>query len=324
LSADGNTALIGGPFDNGRVGAAWVFTRSGSTWTQQGAKLVGSGYTGTPWQGSSVALSADGNTALIGGPLDNGRVGAAWVFTRSGSTWTQQGAKLVGSGYIGTPLQGSYVALSADGSTALIGGPADDHLVGATWVFTNSGSTWTQQGAKLVGSGYVDRSWQGASLALSADGNTALIAGPVDDHLVGAAWVFTRAGSTWTQQGAKLVGSPHTSHPLEANMVALSADGNTALIAGPYENGFVGANWVFARSGSTWTQGAELVGSGYTGYPDEGSSVALSADGNTALIGGIGDNGFVGAAWVFARSGSTWTQGAELVGQRRERRRRPG
>ena len=230
----------------------------------------------------------------------------------------------MGSGYIGTPLQGSYVALSADGSMALIGGPADDHLVGATWVFTNSGSTWTQQGAKLVGSGYVDRSWQGASLALSADGSTALIAGPVDDHLVGAAWVFTRAGSTWTQQGAKLVGSPHTGHPLEANMVALSADGNTALIAGPYENGFVGATWVFARSGSTWTQGAELVGSGYTGYPDEGSSVALSADGNTALIGGMGDNGFVGAAWVFARSGSTWTQGAELVGQRRERRRRPG
>ena len=67
LSADGNTALVGGPYDNGGTGAAWVFTRSGSTWTQQGPKLVGTGAVGTAEQGWSVALSADGNTALIGG-----------------------------------------------------------------------------------------------------------------------------------------------------------------------------------------------------------------------------------------------------------------
>ena len=84
LSADGNTALIGGDLDNGNVGAAWVFTRSAGVWTQQGAKLTGSGETGAGWFGSSVALSADGNTALIGGFRDNGNVGAAWVFTRSG------------------------------------------------------------------------------------------------------------------------------------------------------------------------------------------------------------------------------------------------
>jgi len=74
------------------VGAAWVFTGSGNTWTEQ-AKLVGTDYSGTykPQQGTSVALSADGNTAIVGGPLDNGGVGAAWVFTRSGGTWTQEG-----------------------------------------------------------------------------------------------------------------------------------------------------------------------------------------------------------------------------------------
>ena len=96
-----NTALIGGPDDNSLVGAAWVFTRSGATWTQQGPKLTGSDETGAGEFGTSVALSADGNTALIGGPSDNDRLGAAWVFTRSGSTWTQQGAKLTGSGETG-------------------------------------------------------------------------------------------------------------------------------------------------------------------------------------------------------------------------------
>ena len=68
LSADGNTALIGGPSDSGDVGAAWVFTRSGSTWTQQGPKLTGERRDRRAVFGSSVALSSDGNTALIVGP----------------------------------------------------------------------------------------------------------------------------------------------------------------------------------------------------------------------------------------------------------------
>ncbi len=73
-----------------------MFTRSGSTWTQQGGKLTGAGEVGNPWFGYTVALSGDGKTALIGGWLDSNWKGAAWVFTRSGSTWTQQGEKLTG------------------------------------------------------------------------------------------------------------------------------------------------------------------------------------------------------------------------------------
>ena len=71
LSADGNTAIVGGDDDNGDAGAAWVWTRSGGVWTQQGTKLVGSGAVGTAAQGSSVSLSADGNTAIVGGLCDN-------------------------------------------------------------------------------------------------------------------------------------------------------------------------------------------------------------------------------------------------------------
>ncbi len=146
LSAEGDTALIGGPSDDSRVGAAWVFTRSGSTstpaltWTQQGPKLTGAGETGDGELGSSVALSAEGDTALIGGPSDDGD-GTAWMFSRSGSTWTQQGPKLTGAGETGDGEFGSSVALSAEGDTALIGGPhdlsaagGDDHA-GAAWVF---------------------------------------------------------------------------------------------------------------------------------------------------------------------------------------------
>jgi Viral BACON domain len=82
LSADGNTVVIGGYADNSQVGAAWVYTRSGNVWTQQGGKLIGTGAVGPAYQGWSVALSGDGNTAIVGGIGDNSYSGAAWVFVQ--------------------------------------------------------------------------------------------------------------------------------------------------------------------------------------------------------------------------------------------------
>jgi hypothetical protein len=92
--------------------------------TQQGPKLVGTDATGAAQQGLSVAVSADGNTAIVGGPEDNSNTGAAWVFTRNAGVWTQEGPKLVGTGAAGTAGQGISVALSADGNTAIVGGGA--------------------------------------------------------------------------------------------------------------------------------------------------------------------------------------------------------
>ena len=112
--------------------------RSEGSWSQQGAKLTGGGEVGRGLFGYSVALSADGNTALIGGRADNASVGAVWVFTRSGSTWEQFGPKLTAADESGAGLFGGGVALSSDGTTALIGGPGDKSNVGAAWVFVNT------------------------------------------------------------------------------------------------------------------------------------------------------------------------------------------
>ena len=316
VSADGNTAIVGGIIDNALTGAAWVFTRSGGVWSQQGAKLVGSGAVGNAEQGVSVALSADGNTAIVGGYADNGLTGAAWVFTRSGGVWSQQGAKLVGSGAVGAPLQGHSVALSADGNTVIVGGLNDNAGSGATWIFTRSGGVWTQQGPKLVGSGAVGIANQGQSVALSADGNTAIVGGVADNGAVGATWVFTRSGGVWSQQGAKLVGTGAVGSAFQGISVALSADGNTAIVGGYFDNGGAGAAWVFTRSGGVWIQqGAKLVGTGAVGAASQAHSVALSANGNTAIVGGYLDNGSAGATWVFTRSGGVWgQQGAKLIG----------
>jgi hypothetical protein len=301
LSADGNTAMVGGYQDNSLTGAAWAYTRSGGVWTQQGSKLVGTGATVGAAQGVSVALSADGNTAIIGGYYDNSNLGCAWAWTRSGGVWTQQGSKLVPTGVVGYAFHGFSGALSADGNTAILGGYYDKAGVGAAWVWTRSGGVWTQQGSKLVGNDVVGQAFQGWSVAISGDGNTAIVGGYSDNLSVGAAWVYTRSGGVWTQQGSKLVGSGAWGKAQQGSSVGISADGNTAIVGGWGDDSQAGAVWVFTRSGGVWTQqGTRLVGSGAVGAANQGNSAALSADGNTAIVGGFQDNSHIGAAWIFS------------------------
>ena len=258
------------------VGAMLVSQGVHAQFSQQGSKLTGTGATGNAWQGNAVALSSDGNTAIVGGYLDNAGAGAAWIFGRSNGVWSQQGVKLVGTSATGpgSSSQGWAVAISGDGNTALVGGPADNTGRGAVWAFTRSGNAWAQQGTKFAGSGAVGAANQGWAVALSSDGNTALVGGPADNSGAGAVWVFTRTGGTWKQQGSKLVG--------------------TGAIGG-----------LLAVSG----------GSGAYGSAAQGSSVALSSDGSTAVVGGMQDNSGYGAVWVFTQSSGKWTQqGYKLVG----------
>lgn len=306
IAGDGNTVIAGGPADNNNAGAAWIWTRSAGVWSAP-IKLIGAGAAGNAQQGYSVALSADGTTAIVGGPFDpNGTGGAVWVWTRSGQSWTQQGNKLVGSGGVGSSArQGHSVALSANGNTAIVGGYGDNGAHGAAWIWTRNGSVWTQQGPKLVGLGAVSgvgNAWQGWSVALSSDGNTAIVSANADNSNTGAVWVWTRGGGVWTQQSPKLTPSGNIGSALFGTSVSLSGDGNTAIVGG---SGGDGATWVWTRSNGLWTQGDKLQGSGATSGAQQGTSVALSADGNTAIIGGPLDKGFAGAVWIFIRGEAT-------------------
>jgi IPT/TIG domain/FG-GAP repeat len=351
LSADGNTALIGGPRDSTHFGAAWIFVRSGSRWTQQGPKLVGAEQSGDEGSGEhcgeepgeeadgcsfgrSVALSADGNTAVIGNPRDSRfqppageaegkwvrNAGAAWVFTREATSegihWKQQGPKLTGGEERGEGRFGRSVSLSADGHTALIGGSSDEVGHGAAWVFTRSGEgPWTQQGRKLASAEELGEAHLGASVALSGDGQTALVAGPGNDGYAGAVWVFTRPQPTeqnW-REGTRLVGGGERGSGRFGYRVALSQDGSTALVGGRSDDEGRGAAWVFTRSGSSWSeQGAKLTGAEEEGE-EFGSSVALSSDGNAALVGAPRVNAARGSAWLFERSGTGWIRTPQLL-----------
>ena len=308
ISADGNT-MITSAVSEGSSGTCWVFVRNGTTWSQQ-AKIAASDATNGALFGMGVSMSGDGNTVLVGGIHDSigGQlnIGASWIFSRSGTTWSQVGSRMVGSGYSGIQIQQGWgEALSADGLTAMVGGSGGD----AFWIFVNNGGTWSQQGSMLTSTGitgpYAEIGW---SAALSADGNVALVGGNLDgvnnsNLHTGAAWIWTRSGTAWTQYGSKLVGSGAIgTNSQQGTRVSLSADGNIAFISGIGDNTDAGATWVYKNSGSGWVQQTILKGTGGSSAAQQGTGMSISSDGSAAFIGGAGDTGGAtntGAGWTF-------------------------
>ena len=322
VSSDGNRAITAGYADNSNAGAFWTWERSSGSWTQTANKLVGTGGSSTARQGISLAISMVGNNAVIGGDQDNSNQGAAWMWdattTRPALTlYQQQGSKLVGTGGSGLPRQGSSNAISGDALTMATGAINDGgSSVGAVWIFTRSGATWTQQGSKLFGTGAVGNANQGISIALSNNGDTVAWGGNFDNTNTGAVWVWTRTAGVWSQQGSKLVGTGLVTPSQFGISVSLSSDGDTLVVGASADNANIGCAHVFIRSAGVWSQqGSKLVGTGATGTAQQGTSVAVSGDGNTLVLGGRTDNTNLGAAWVFTRSAGVWTQqGSKLVG----------
>ncbi len=321
LSAHGDVALIGGSGDDHNRGAAWVFIRRGSRWVQQ-AKLVPRGEVGAGAFGLALALSANGRVALIGAPADAHNRGAVWVFTPTGARWQQDGNKLTGGEQAGAASFGYSVALSGDGTEALVGGPDDRPLparsglagYGAMWAFRQTGRGWRQVGAKVTPR--QKRAYDfGLYLALASDGKTALVGSYAPNDGSGAAWVFVATPAGWAQQGSELRPRDEIGKGSFGGSVALSADGQVALIGGSGDNRIHGAAWVFTRAGDRWTQAAKLIANDATEPAGFGIGVALSANGQVALIGGGADNRGGGAAWLFKRTTTAWTQeGPKITG----------
>lgn len=321
VSISGDTAVVGAyPDDHAGgvdAGSAYVFVRSGGVWIQQ-AKLTADDAAAGDKFGISVSISGD--TAVVGAYMDDhaggSDAGSAYVFVRSGTVWTQQ-AKLIALDSAATDYFGYSVALS--GETAIVGAYLDDHAggidAGSAYVFTRSGTVWTQQ-AKLTATDAAAADQFGFSVAVS--GETALVGANLDNTPIsdaGSAYVFVRAGMVWTQQ-ARLTASDAGSVDLFGCSVALSGD--TALVGARFDDaplGNAGSAYVFTRSGTSWTQQAKLVASDAAMTDEFGYSVAVSGD--TALVGAWHDDlppmNDAGSAYVFVRSGTTWTQHAKII-----------
>ena len=307
VALDGNTALVGAPYDNQSRGSAYVFVRNGAVWTQQ-ARLFAQDGGAFDYFGGSVALKGD--TALVGAVYGPGSAssdqGAAYVFFRVGTSWNLQ-QKLNANENTTTAQFGAAVAL--DGNTALVGAfsyalPATNNRAGAAFVFTRSNTlVWTQQARLTVDEGEYDDYF---GIAVALEGDTALIGAPrhtVTTAAQGAAYVFTRNGTSWTPQQRILNTNPEANERF-GNAVALSGENALigAYLSGPDERG---AAYSFRRGAPGWTQTGTLLAPNPKKDARLGTSVAFSGD--TAVVSaarGLFDTGDDHrSAYVFVYSG---------------------
>jgi hypothetical protein len=322
----GAAGINGNQADNSMQdsGAVYVFTRTGTVWTEQAyikASNPGEHDDGDTF-GYAIALSDDGATLAVGAPsedssasVNNGDqannsavgAGAVYIFSRAGRTWSQQ-TYVKTSSTRANSLFGYSVALSSNGNTLAAGAFDEDGGKGAVHVFIRSGSAWTEQ-ARLQASNAERGDSFGASVAISDDGNT-VAAGALDedsfltninggdqgaadqstDTSAGAAYVFTRIGSAWSQQ-AFIKASNTGKEDWFGVHLALSGDGNTLAISAPNEDGDndqapeAGAVYVYARTGAAWSHQVYLKGANTDQFDEFGSSVALNTDGRMMAVG---------------------------------------
>ena len=325
ISTDANYIAVGArqEFANSSSngGAVYIYTRSGSTWTQQ-ARLVGSTVSTDYRFGSSVSINSDGTYLLVGAYTKNFNVGTAYVFTRSGSTWTQQAE--IPSPTATADLFGLKSAINSTGDLVAIcaqnnpGAGAAYTQSGAVHVYSRSGSTWTLQ--QTLRASDENSYWRfGRSARFNSDGTYIIIGAPMNSPGVGngAAYIFTRSGSTWTQQ-AKITASDAQVDDYFGSSVSINSDATYAISSASSEDtggSNAGAAYVFTRSGSTWTQQQKIVSSDLQVSDLFGISVSMNSDGTYAIVGAYGEDGGAGdplsgagAVYVFSRSGSTWTE----------------
>jgi FG-GAP repeat len=361
------------------AGAVYLFINNAGTWSQQ-AYIKASNTNPGDFFGRSIALSASGDTLVVGASQEDSNAttingnqfdnsatgaGAAYVFTRSGTTWTQAAYLKATNAGAGDNF-GQNVAISDDGQTVVVGAPREDSGAtgvngnstdnsrtnsGAAYVFVQAAGVWSQQAyikASNTGTGdlfttdlAVDGS--GDVLVISSkdeDSSATGIGGDQADNSAsssGAAYVFSRSGTTWTQI-EYLKASNSEALDEFGTSVSISQDGITIAVTAPGEdssaigiNGNQGDNaasvsgsaYVFVNTGGIWSQQAYVKASNTASGDNFGyCGVALSSDGSVLVVGAVsedssstGVNGDQtnntasdsGAAYVYFRSGTTWS-----------------
>jgi len=320
IDYDGGTAVVGARGDEWLgvdTGTAEVFVRSGATWSSQQQISSSDGIVGDAF-GWDVALQAD---RIVVGARGQGPTGAspgaAYVFERTGTTWTET-ARLTASDGVNNDHFGQTVAL--DGDTIAVASPDRNTAAGSVYVYVRSGTTWSEQ-ARIDNPDPPDTQRFGWALSLSGD--TLAVGEPRggDVSREGEVRVFVRSGTVWSEEARLLSGDP-TAADLFGTSVSLVGD--TLAVGVPEDDEAevdAGAVFVFARTGTVWTSEAKLFAEDARRDDQLGASVDLQGDRvaagapQTSSCGGGGQPSCPpGLAYVFERSGTTWEQVTRLNG----------
>lgn len=310
--------------------------------------------------GWSVAISTDGATVAVGAPLEDGQSGltssgAAYIFVRTGDTWSEQ-AYLRASNADIDDVFGSVVALSGDGNTLAVGAAGEDSAdrfingnqtdnaaqqAGAVYVFIRIGTVWSQQAyIKAANADVMDLF--GTALALSANGDVLAVGAPSEDSAEtgtagtgasnaamnsGAAYVFTRAGTVWSPAGYLKASNTGVDDQL-GFALAMSADGATLVVGAPGEDSGAttidgpqgdgvdsgGAAYTFVKT-ATWNQTAYVKPTTIDFGDSFGRALALSGDGQLLVGASPGDDATApnsGSVFTFRRTGDSWNTAEKL------------
>ena len=305
LSGDGQILAIGAEYNNGsgeNSGHTRVYQWTDSAWSQLGEDIDGEAEGDKA--GSSVSLSGDGQTLAVGAHANDGNgsdSGHTRIYRWTGSTWSQLGEDI--DGEAAADWSGQAVALSADGQTVAIGAKGNDENgqeSGHTRVFRWTGSEWSQLGADIDGEDTDDVS--GYSVSLSADGQEVVIGAPefsydsANDANAGRTRIYRWSGTAWLQLGEDINGD--AAFYTSGSSVSLSANSQIVAIGDPSNQGNAGHARIYRWTGTAWSQlGSDLDGEAANDYT--GSSIFLSADGQTVAIGSYGSGSNSGQVRIF-------------------------
>ena len=304
MATDGTRIVVGAygsDVTTTDTGAAYIFSRTGTTWTQE-AKLTASDRLASDYFASTVAMDKTCTRVICGvyysDPGGLNAAGAAYVYVRSGTTWTQE-AKLLASDRAANEYFGTSVSMNGDGTLAMVGCPAKSNSTGAVYIYSRATTTWTQE-AKLLASDGVTSDNFGSTCAMSdvATGCRVIISAHGKSSFAGAAYVFLRTGTTWAQE-AKLLPSVAVAGDSFGYNVSISFNGDRIILgAQSFDNVSpsmtnCGAIYIFTRTGTTWTEGARVMASDKAANDAYGSAVRISGNGVYAIV-GVPQAGYTG------------------------------
>ena len=336
VSGDGSTAAVGLPGESGAgagAGAVYIYKKDSlGDWAVQpgpaGALRASNAAAGDQF-GTAVSLSDDGNRLIVGAPDEDGTgasSGAAYLFTRTGTTWAQTNYVKASNASTGD-LFGSSVAISGDGLRFIVGAPLEDTgttTSGAAYAFTFNGTVVANE-TLLKATTAVSNTDFGGSVAIN-QGGTILAVGAKAESNGGSVYTFTFAGTSPAGAATAVAPSPLAVGDEFGTAISLSDEGTTLAVGASSKDGGAGAVYIFA--GATFAQQAVVTASNGEANDHFGSAVSLSDNGNTLIVGApdedsdktavvnclTGDCGSnnlssnSGAAYRFTRSGTTWSQ----------------
>ena len=292
INSDGSRVVIGAYNKTGTYtvqGAAYVFLRTGTTWAQE-AKLLASDPAVNDSFGNSVAINSDATRIIVGAIGKTGTAGAtqgaAYVFLRTGTTWAQE-TKLLASDPVTLDSFGSSVNITSDASRVVIGAKGKLTSTGAAYIFTRTNTLWAQE-AKIVATDGTTSSYFGnLFIGISSDGSRVVVGaynktGTYSTQ--GAAYIFTRTGTTWAQEAKLLAAAPAVNDSFGYS-VSMNSDGTRVTIGCTGRNTYTGNVAIFTRNSVTWLQEALIAASDPVTNSDYGGATGQSSNSSYIVTG---------------------------------------